>query len=49
MSHGSIAIFTWGLDGGAFTNLPVALAKGFWNLGIRDLYILYLLSGAEKS
>ncbi|MCV3215236.1 glycosyltransferase [Plectonema radiosum NIES-515] len=42
MSQRSIAIFTWGLDGGAFTNLPVALTKGFWNLGVRDLYVLYL-------
>jgi glycosyltransferase involved in cell wall biosynthesis len=42
MSQKSIAIFTWGLDGGAFTNLPVALTKGFWNLGVRDLYVLYL-------
>lgn len=45
MSHGSIAIFTWGLDGGAFTNLPVALSKGFWNLGVREIYILYLYHG----
>ncbi|WP_414584575.1 glycosyltransferase [Scytonema sp. PCC 10023] len=48
MSHRSIAIFTWGLDGGAFTNLPVALTKGFWNLGVRDLYVLYLSKGPAE-
>ncbi|NJR74215.1 MAG: glycosyltransferase [Scytonema sp. CRU_2_7] len=48
MSQTSIAIFTWGLDGGAFTNLPVALVKGFWNLGVRDLYILYLSKGPAE-
>ncbi|WP_017317171.1 glycosyltransferase [Mastigocladopsis repens] len=48
MSQRSIAIFTWGLDGGAFTNLPVALTKGFWNLGVRDLYVLYLSKGPTE-
>ncbi|MBW4630346.1 MAG: glycosyltransferase [Iphinoe sp. HA4291-MV1] len=48
MSQKSIAIFTWGLDGGAFTNLPVALTKGFWNLGVRDLYVLYLSKGPTE-
>jgi glycosyltransferase involved in cell wall biosynthesis len=48
MSQRSIAIFTWGLDGGAFTNLPVALTKGFWNLGVRDLYVLYLSKGPAE-
>jgi glycosyltransferase involved in cell wall biosynthesis len=45
MSQRSIAIFIWGLDGGAFTNLTAALTKGFWNLGVRDLYVLYLFKG----
>jgi glycosyltransferase involved in cell wall biosynthesis len=45
MSQRSIAIFIWGLDGGAFTNLTAALVKGFWNLGVRDLYVLYLFKG----
>lgn len=48
MSQRSIAIFTWGLDGGAFTNLPAALTKGFWNLGVRDLYVLYLFKGPAE-
>ncbi|MBD2605349.1 glycosyltransferase [Scytonema hofmannii FACHB-248] len=48
MSQRSIAIFTWGLDGGAFTNLPVALTKGFWNLGVTDLYVLYLSKGPAE-
>ncbi|MDF5720861.1 MAG: glycosyltransferase [Rhizonema sp. PD37] len=42
MSQKKIAIFTWGLGGGAFANLPAALIKGFWNLGVKDLYVLYL-------
>ncbi len=37
-----IAIFTSDLDGGAFANLTAALIKGFWNLGVRDLYVLHL-------
>jgi glycosyltransferase involved in cell wall biosynthesis len=45
MSQRSIAIFIWGLDGGAFANLPAALTKGFWNLGVKDLYVLYLSKG----
>ena len=42
MTHKSIAIFTWGLGGGAFANLPSALMKGFWAVGVRELYVLYL-------
>ncbi|MBW4608484.1 MAG: glycosyltransferase [Hassallia sp. WJT32-NPBG1] len=45
MNQKTIAIFTWGLDGGAFANLPAALTKGFWNLGVKDLYVLYLSKG----
>lgn len=48
MNQKTIAIFTWGLDGGAFANLPAALTKGFWNLGVKDLYVLYLSHGPGK-
>lgn len=44
MGYSSIVIFTCDLDGGAFTNLPIALVKGFWKLGVRELYIVYLHS-----
>lgn len=42
MNCQSIAIFTWGFDGGAFTNLPIALAQGFRHWGVSDVYLLYL-------
>lgn len=45
MNPRSIAIFTWGLDEGAFANLPAALVRGFWDLGIKELYVLYLFEG----
>ena len=35
-----IAIFTWGLSGGAFANLTAALVKGFWNIGVKDLFVV---------
>lgn len=44
----SIAIFSWGLSGGAITNIVAALAKGFAELGISKLYIVYI-NDAPKS
>lgn len=43
-----LAIFTWGLPRGSFSNLAAALAKGFWNLGVRELFVLYLYHGPGK-
>ncbi|GAB1545541.1 glycosyltransferase [Scytonema sp. NUACC21] len=48
MTQKSIAIFIWGLDGGAFANLTAALIKGFWKLGLRELYVLYLANGPAE-
>lgn len=43
-----VAIFTWGLSGGAFANIAAALAKGFWNLGVRELSVIYLSHGRGR-
>jgi glycosyltransferase involved in cell wall biosynthesis len=40
-----MAILTWGLSRGAFANLTSALAKGFWNIGVRELSVVYLSHG----
>lgn len=46
----SIALFTWGLAeaGGAITNIVAALAKGFAQLGIKEIYIVYLHDDVEQ-
>jgi hypothetical protein len=44
-AHTSIAIFVWGLAGDAIANNAAAMANGFWELGVRDLYMLYLFAG----
>lgn len=40
-----IAIVTWGLSKGALTNVTSALTTGLWNIGARDLAVLYLSHG----
>lgn len=42
INNTSIAIFTWGLAGDALSNITAAISQGFWNLGVRNIYILYL-------
>jgi glycosyltransferase involved in cell wall biosynthesis len=44
-----IALFTYRLSQGAFALGYAALATGFWNLGIRDLYAVYLKEGPGKN
>lgn len=44
----SIAMFTWGLSGGAITNIVAALARGFAELGIPKLYIVYIKDAPEQ-
>jgi glycosyltransferase involved in cell wall biosynthesis len=39
-----IAIFTWGLREGAFANLTAALVRGFWNIGLKEITVIYLYS-----
>jgi len=42
MKVNSIALVTWGLSGGAITNIVAALSKGFIDLEIDNVYVLYL-------
>lgn len=42
MFKGSIAIFTWGLSGGAITNIVAALTRGFTELGVAKIFIIYI-------
>ena len=44
-----IAIFTWGLQNGAFANVAAALANGFCSIGRHDVYILYLFQGPGEN
>ncbi len=48
MKLDSIALFTWGLSPGAITNIVATLAKGFINLGIKQIYIVYLNDSANQ-
>lgn len=48
MKCDAIAIFTWGLSGGAITNIVAALTRGFVDLGIPQIYILYIKDAKEK-
>jgi glycosyltransferase involved in cell wall biosynthesis len=43
-----IAILTWGLSEGAFANSVSAMAKGFWDVGIREVYLIYLFAGPSR-
>lgn len=40
--HPSIAILTWGLAGGALANNTAAMTKGFWDAGVRDIFLVYI-------
>lgn len=42
MKYFSIAILTWGLASDGLTNYAVALAKGFQDMGIKELSLLYI-------
>jgi glycosyltransferase involved in cell wall biosynthesis len=48
MKSQAIAIFTWGLSGGAITNIVAALARGFADLGVKQIYILYIKDAPEQ-
>lgn len=48
MTPESIAIFTWRLSGGAITNIASALARGFKDLGIKKIYILYVCEDGDR-
>lgn len=41
----SIAILTWGLQGGSLANYTAALTNGFWEAGVRKLYVFYVTDG----
>ena len=45
MTNKSIAILTWGLQGGSLTNYTSALVWGLWNMGVKDLSIYYVANG----
>jgi len=45
MERPSLAIFNWGLSRGALANNAAAMAKGFSEVGVRELYMVYLSSG----
>jgi glycosyltransferase involved in cell wall biosynthesis len=45
----SIAFFTWGLSSDAITNIAAALAQGFWKLGIRNIYVVYLNGSPDEN
>jgi glycosyltransferase involved in cell wall biosynthesis len=45
MAARSVVIFNWGLSRGALANNAAAMAHGFWAVGIRELYMVYLFSG----
>jgi glycosyltransferase involved in cell wall biosynthesis len=42
MTTPRVALFTWGVERGAFANIASALAKGFVDIGVEDLSIAYL-------
>ena len=48
MSLKSVALFSWGLSGGAITNVVATLAKGFVALKVPKVYIVYLHDAATK-
>ena len=49
MQNFSIAFFVWGLSSDAITNIAAALAHGFWQLGMRRIYVLYLNGSVEEN
>ena len=48
MSLKSVALFSWGLSGGAITNVVATLAKGFVALKVPKVYIVYLHDAKGK-
>ncbi len=44
-SSPSIAILTWGLQGGSLANYTAALTQGLWDAGVRNLYLFYVTNG----
>jgi len=44
-SSPSIAILTWGLQGGSLANYTAALTQGLWEAGVRNLYLFYVTDG----
>jgi glycosyltransferase involved in cell wall biosynthesis len=42
MKKPSIALLTWGLKGGSLANYTLALAQGFIDAGIEQIYLIYI-------
>jgi glycosyltransferase involved in cell wall biosynthesis len=45
MKQPSIALLTWGLQGGSLANYTAAMTQGFWQAGVQELYIFYVTDG----
>lgn len=45
MTRRRLALFTWGVERGAFANIASALARGFVDNGVEDLSVAYLGRG----
>ena len=45
MFEGSIAILTWGLRGGSLANFTSALVWGLWEIGVRNIDLVYVVDG----
>ena len=45
MKDPSIALLTWGLKGGSLANYTLALAQGFLDAGVTNVYIIYIARG----
>ncbi|MEM9808617.1 MAG: glycosyltransferase [Cyanobacteria bacterium P01_D01_bin.56] len=48
MKNPSIAILTWGLNGGSLANYTLALAQGFLDAGLEKIYIIYVAQGPDS-
>ena len=48
MNQNSIAILTWGLSAGSLANYSTALASGFRDTGVKEIYLVYISSGPGK-
>lgn len=49
MNQTSIAIFVWGLEAKAIANNAAAMAQGFKDLGIEQVWLVYLFKGPGKN
>ncbi|MEM8718403.1 MAG: glycosyltransferase [Cyanobacteria bacterium P01_G01_bin.39] len=49
MNQTSIAIFVWGLEGKAIANNAAAMSQGFKDLGIEQVWLVYLFKGPGKN